>query len=203
MDIQIFNSESFCEVRTLTNDKGENWFVLADVLAALGSTTRPAHAKKCIVDVLGKDVFGACTTKDTLGRTQKATTISEDATIYLLMTARTNMAKEARVKMVSQISGLKAILQSLKDFEVPEDLTDMFVYAIREEDTGNIKLGISRNPEARLKQLQTGNSSKLTLVGYREAKNKFKDEKALHQRNEALRIHGEWFSNEAQNTIHA
>jgi predicted GIY-YIG superfamily endonuclease len=105
--------------------------------------------------------------------------------------------------LLMQLSDIKMVMKALRDFEVPDDLTDMFVYAIREEDTGNIKLGISRNPEARLKQLQTGNSSKLTLVGYREAKNKFKDEKALHQRNEALRIHGEWFSSEVQNTINA
>ena len=203
MSIQIFENENFGAVRVITDDQENNWFVLADVLRALGTSTPPNVAKASIVEVFGDEGNSIVPIPDSMGRMQNTTTISEDATIYLLMTARTDMAKGARLKMVSQISGLKAILQSLKDFEVPDDLIDMFVYAIREEDTGNIKLGISRNPEARLKQLQTGNSSKLTLVGYREAKNKFKDEKALHQRNEALRIHGEWFSNEAQNTIHA
>jgi len=52
---------------------------------------------------------------------------------------------------------LNVILDALKDFEIPSEIKGtMYVYAIREVNSGNIKLGISRNPKARLKDLQTG-----------------------------------------------
>ncbi|MBV5311620.1 KilA-N domain-containing protein, partial [Chromatium okenii] len=57
-----------------------------------------------------------------------------------------------------------SILQALNEFEVPDDFPDAYVYAIRETNTGNIKLGISRNPESRLRQLQVANSGELELV---------------------------------------
>lgn len=40
----------------------------------------------------------------------------------------------------------------------------MFVYLIRDEKTKAVKIGSSKHPEKRLKQLQTGNGSKLRLI---------------------------------------
>lgn len=95
--------------------------------------------------------------------------------------------------LYQQIGDAKAIIDALYSLEVPDDLPDLYVYAIKEIDTGNVKLGISRDPERRLKQLQIGNSSRLELVAYRKAENRFTDERQLHHYNAALRIHGEWF----------
>jgi hypothetical protein len=100
-------------------------------------------------------------------------------------------------KAVTNGAVLKAVLEALQDFETPDDLPEMFVYAIRNTVTGNIKLGISRNPDVRLKQLQTGNDCRLELVAYRPAHNRFSDERALHIENNSNRISGEWFSGDS------
>ena len=94
-------------------------------------------------------------------------------------------------------SDLQAVLSALDAFEVPEECADMYVYAIRNTTTGNIKLGISRNPEQRLKQLQTGNDCALELVACIKAENRFQDETALHHAHAAAHIRGEWFDQSA------
>ena len=105
---------------------------------------------------------------------------------------------DASIKLLATIENLDYLLKALQDFEVPDDLHDMYVYAIREKDTGHIKLGISKNPRARLAQLQTGNSSELELVAYRRAENRFRDEQAIHADADAYRLRGEWFASGAE-----
>lgn len=98
-----------------------------------------------------------------------------------------------RLSLVNALSASFDLLEALAQFEVPDDLPDMWVYAIREEATGNIKLGISKDPERRLQQLQTANSSKLVLVATRKAVNRFADERMLHLDAAGHAIRGEWF----------
>lgn len=92
---------------------------------------------------------------------------------------------------------LLAALEAFEAFDVPAELSDMFVYAIREVETGRIKLGISSDPVARVAQLQTGNSQKLELVVYRKACDRFSDEHALHAKATQYHIRGEWFTAQA------
>lgn len=96
---------------------------------------------------------------------------------------------------------LDELLAALDAFDVPEECSGMYVYAIQNTTTGNIKLGISRNPEQRLKQLQTGNDCTLKLVAYKKAKNKFKDETTLHYNYSSAHVRGEWFNNSSINAI--
>ena len=73
-------------------------------------------------------------------------------------------------------------------------MSDGFVYFIQEEETGRIKIGFSeKHPKGRLKDFQTGNSNKLTLVGYIEGT--YKDESNLHKEfsKERIRKDNEWF----------
>ena len=97
-------------------------------------------------------------------------------------------------KVMERVVEMDVLIEALNEFEVPEDLPDMYVYAIREKDTGHIKIGISKDPQARLRQMQTGNSSDLELVAYKKAENRFADEKAAHAAFDRYRIRGEWFS---------
>lgn len=94
----------------------------------------------------------------------------------------------------SCITDHSAILAALDEFEVPDDLPDMLVYAIRNTATGSIKIGISRDPAARMAQLQTGNDCRLELMAVRPALHRFADERRQHALNAHLRIQGEWFS---------
>jgi len=73
-------------------------------------------------------------------------------------------------------------------------MIDGFVYFIQEEESGNIMIGFSeKHPKGRLKDFQTGNSNKLTLLGYIEGT--YKDESNLHKEfsKERIRKDNEWF----------
>lgn len=171
------------EIRTTTDESGERWFVLRDVLEAIQSTTKK-HCRGVEYRLV----------VDSLGRKQEVRAIREPDLYHMLMNSRSPKAKIARDAMIAQIRDVKHILESIRDFEVPDDLPDMFVYAIRDRETGHIKLGISRDPRARVAQLQTGNSHELELVAYRRAENRFADEHAIHADAEAYRLRGEWFT---------
>ena len=109
--------------------------------------------------------------------------------------------------IVERIGEIDQILKAFENFHVDDEIVDamkqtynvnkLYVYAIKEESTGNIKIGISANPRRRLEQLQTGNSSSLTLVAVKEAVNGYADEAQLHLTNSAYHVRGEWFSGQA------
>lgn len=88
---------------------------------------------------------------------------------------------------------LMTVMEALDSFEVPDDLPDMYVYAIRNTETGNVKIGISKHPELRVKQLQVGSDAPLELVATRKAVNRYKDERLLHDVNKDCHLIGEWF----------
>jgi hypothetical protein len=123
--------------------------------------------------------------------------------LHLASTLIAGYSPRARLAIISKMEE-RALLDAINEFETPDDLPDMYVYAIKESETGRIKLGISKDPEERLKQLQTGNSQKLELVAYRKAENRYKDESATHLANAACRVRGEWFApsrNEASSIL--
>ncbi len=65
------------------------------------------------------------------------------------------------------------------------------IYFIRNEETNKIKIGYSKDPEERLRTLQTGSSGKLTLLLAIEGTQQ--DETAWHDRFADARIQNEWF----------
>jgi hypothetical protein len=78
-----------------------------------------------------------------------------------------------------------------------------FIYAIVDVNNRKVKIGKSKNPGARLKQLKTGNSSVLRLAAYRPHVTPF-TEKEVHKKLSDSRVDGEWFvlNNETQKMIH-
>lgn len=74
-----------------------------------------------------------------------------------------------------------------------------YVYILRSGNTNNFKIGVSKNIENRIKQLQTGNPYKITVYHYFEAptrENAFNCEHWLHKffdghKTELMR--GEWY----------
>lgn len=99
-------------------------------------------------------------------------------------------------KFIESIRDVSALWEAIRNIDLPDDLPDpMYVYAIRNPDTGNIKIGVSKDPEARLKQLRVGNDADLHLILVQqvEAPNRFRDERLAHQQNQELRLRGEWF----------
>ncbi len=69
-----------------------------------------------------------------------------------------------------------------------------FVYLISDDEWGFFKIGLSKNdPQFRLKNLNTGNSSKLSIVNYFKTANFKKIERLLHMKYADRRVNGEWF----------
>lgn len=66
-----------------------------------------------------------------------------------------------------------------------------FIYAIQAEHVRLIKIGYSKNPHARLLDLQTGSAVRLALLAFWAGT--MEDESALHARFNSHRSHGEWF----------
>jgi hypothetical protein len=66
------------------------------------------------------------------------------------------------------------------------------VYLIRGDD--KYKIGIAKNPNNRICQLQTGNPSELKLIHAYQSENASKIESALHNRYSFDKNIGEWFN---------
>ena len=73
------------------------------------------------------------------------------------------------------------------------------LYIIQSDKTGMIKIGRSKNPQKRLKQLQTGNPNKLKLIA--SFKGEGWKEKIVHERLDRYRLEGEWFSYDCVGSI--
>ena len=67
------------------------------------------------------------------------------------------------------------------------------VYLIQSLEDGYYKIGVSKHPKKRVKQLQTGNSSELKLVESFESEYTHLVERALQRRYDHLKKEGEWF----------
>ena len=68
----------------------------------------------------------------------------------------------------------------------------VFVYVIRAGDIGPIKVGVAKNPEGRLREHQTSNHERLTLLHVLPGGRNLEAE--LHRNLKDARLHGEWFA---------
>lgn len=68
------------------------------------------------------------------------------------------------------------------------------IYLIKSYDTGYYKIGIAKNPDLRLKQLQTANHEKLEIIHTYETSNYSKLEVSLHNHYSYCHKINEWFT---------
>ena len=78
-------------------------------------------------------------------------------------------------------------------FKVNQFTLKKYIYLISDSNTYYYKIGISNNPEKRLKQLSTGNQSKLKIIHKILCENYSAVEKALHNKYNFNKINLEWF----------
>ena len=67
----------------------------------------------------------------------------------------------------------------------------MYLYLLKNED--KYKIGLSKHPHKRVKQLQTGNGKKIKLIEMFESKYPTILEKSFHNIYQLNRMVGEWF----------
>jgi len=67
------------------------------------------------------------------------------------------------------------------------------IYLIQSQEDGYYKIGVSKHPKKRVKQLQTGNSSELKLIESYQSEHAHQVERTLQRRYLYLKKEGEWF----------
>ena len=81
-EIQVFRNEMFGEIRTMTNEKCEVYFVGKDVARALGYS----NTRKALLDHVDEDdKLDGVTIRDAIGRVQKIVLINESGLCLLTM----------------------------------------------------------------------------------------------------------------------
>ena len=98
--IQIFKNEMFGEIRTMTNEQGETFFVGKDVATALGYT----NTRKALQDhVDAEDRDGGVTIRDSIGREQRAVIINESGLYSLILSSQLPSAKAFKRWVTSEV----------------------------------------------------------------------------------------------------
>ena len=96
--IKIFESPEFGRIRTVSDEKGEPWFIGKDVATVLGySNVRDALCKH--VDKEDKDVANC----DSLGGRQKTTIINESGLYSLILQSKLPRAREFKRWVTSEV----------------------------------------------------------------------------------------------------
>ena len=98
-NIQIFENEMFGKIRTLTNEKGETFFVGKDVAKALGYS-KPHNAIAMHVDEDDSLKQGLI---DSKGRKQLATFINESGLYSLILSSKLDRAREFKHWVTSEV----------------------------------------------------------------------------------------------------
>jgi len=68
------------------------------------------------------------------------------------------------------------------------------IYLIQSLETGYYKIGISKHPNKRIKELQTGSPCELRLVQVFKSEHCITIEKTFHNMFSHLHMEGEWFN---------
>ena len=76
-----------------------------------------------------------------------------------------------------------------------------YVYLIQSLESGYYKIGVSNNPQKRIKQLQTGNPTVLRLIYTFESEYSHQIESFFHKRFSYCRKEGEWFDLDIINEV--
>lgn len=89
-------------IRVEQNDKGEVLFCLADVCASLNLST-PAKTANQIKEEFGWGELNSCHLKDSLGRDQECTMITEPQLYFVMMRSRAKVAREFRQWICNEV----------------------------------------------------------------------------------------------------
>lgn len=122
--------------------------------------------------------------------------------VLLLVMLRRQSSDTAQIK-ASVLSAVRehadvlaAVKRAMEDFDF-DGIQDRYVYAAQDAQ-GRIKIGISRDPQRRVKELNIGNADELRLVFTKKAGGvRYESETELHHAAAAYHIRSEWFTADA------
>lgn len=76
-----------------------------------------------------------------------------------------------------------------------------YIYLIQSLENSYYKIGVSKHPNKRIKELQTGNSSELKLIEVYQSEFAHQIEKTMQRRYTHLKKEGEWFDLSITNEV--
>ena len=165
-DLTVFNFEAN-EVRVI-DQNGEPWFVLRDVLQAMGSSTPPNVAKASVIDGLGEG-YNNVIPLQTAGGTQQTTIISEPAVTFLVSRSNTDTGKRLNRWIHAEV--LPSIrktgsygLPQVKDPSLAAHVKTLIELDIVKQEQQRIAMEVSDNTR-RLDQIETAHDH-FTVMGY-------------------------------------
>ena len=98
--LRTFNHEMFGQVRTMTNERGETFFVGKDVAEALGYK----NTRKALLDHVDKDDReDGVTIRDAIGRSQNIVVINESGLYSLILSSKLEQAKAFKRWVTSEV----------------------------------------------------------------------------------------------------
>ena len=130
------------------------------------------------------------------GKALSQESICRDLGIKRSATLRSYTSELVKYNLIGVYSG-KSVMQC--NVYIPKDgksfsliKTDpLYIYFIQEGDNGPIKIGISRDPENRVRAIQVSCSKTTKLLC--SVLGTVEKESALHEQFKNIRLHGEWF----------
>ena len=140
--------------------------------------------------------FKEITYLDKQGKPRKAYELNEIASYQILL----RYSPKHRAIFLLQFKVMKDTILNMFKLKVIDSVLPeykgkkSYVYIIKNLDSGNLKIGVGSDPVKRLKQLQTGSDSELSLV-YTSflCSNAFSLENDVHNRFKEFHVRGEWF----------
>lgn len=135
-------------------------------------------------------------TKKTAGRPSVEYLLNYNQVLLLFSLIRsTDKTLDFQECLIKQSNIAKAI-ELLRNMDI-DDIPVRYVYAMQ-DDCGRVKIGISNNPNRRVKEIQAANGGKIDLIMVKQTKSKgYLEETKLHALCNDCLIHSEWFSQEA------
>ena len=76
-----------------------------------------------------------------------------------------------------------------------------YIYLIQSLENSYYKIGVSKHPQKRLLEHQTGNPSELRLIDSYQTDLAYQIEKVLHRRYSHFKKEGEWFNLDITNEV--
>lgn len=133
------------------------------------------------------------------GRPSESYALNMDHLLMLTALVK-NSSSSKKTELIPHLVGayasasLLSIYNVISTMDLSEIDKDKYVYVARESESGRYKIGISINPEERIKSLNTGNPEQLILVhAYLAIESGYKSESLAHALFEGNRLKGEWF----------
>jgi len=135
--------------------------------------------------------------KDDKGRTYPCFNLP----LHLALTLVTGYNTASRAHVIDKIfdtsKDTNKLLEAIRNFDMSSVPPDMYLYVMQDPETRDIKIGISKDPLRRLKEVNIGNSRHLELVYVKKADNRYGDETAAHKLASEHHLRSEWFTEQA------